>query len=874
VSDLLAIRSADLSVEIDAARGVALRLADERLPGPSYLAGTPVPFPSALGTEPLLTGDLVCRVWAGDGWRLETTARSTARCAAGPSGLITVDHPAGQQAPGALRDLAVRQTWAVSGAVLHWTIELRNQAAEPREVGEVAIPLVANTDVAGIFAGQPPRRRAGGELQRRWHETRVQQYLHIGGHASYVLLQRPSGQGRIAALVPLGDTALEAAYQVDPAQGSQWSDVFEGPYFLALHSRAARQVHRWLGNRERQNQWFHGNSSLLLDPGQAYQFGFEVALLGDEAELAGHLVGAGQLAVQAAPGFAVPVGSPVAVALSLGALSLDARAGATQPELIPEADSIAVDDRGPAGERAGAQTWRYTLRFGTVGQKSVLVRYGARWTRLLFYAVPPAAALLRARSEFITSHQLYRNPADPFGRHHAFLPYDDQLQRVYTDSEEAWQVGGSDEYGLPVAMFLAAKNVHDPDPAQVRALETYIDDWLLQRLQDPATFGIRRGRYHTSQLPSARGHEWTEQQSRDERRLNNYPLVANIYRDMARIARRYGLTRSRDAAGYLTLAWRTAVHGFQVGELTLAGAPAGAGLFDLLDDLAAHDASGFAALDAELRRFAAAVAADAYPYGSELYIDQTAHSQVYAAFERYGPAGRLAGCLRVTSMLRWGFQPSWFRYGNEQRGSVCCWYGTPQNSEVLLKGFQLTGDRRLLKLAVAGLSSFLTSVRENGAARGWFTWWPDRTGFDSRSLDTDLGLYAYLRAAAAYVLTEEPFGLVGYGCSVRPVPGDGIAVTPANGVDDRVYFCDHDLAVLASSRLHQVVLSAGASVLTVDAGPVGLPGTVRVQGREVRSAALLTESGPHPAAVADGAVSVPVQPAAGPVTVQIELAGS
>jgi hypothetical protein len=90
-------------------------------------------------------------------------------------------------------------------------------------------------------------------------------------------------------------------------------------------------------------------------------------------------------------------------------------------------------------------------------------------------------------------------------------------------------------------------------------------------------------------------------------------------------------------------------------------------------------------------------------------------------------------------------------------------------------------------------------------------------------------------------------------------------------VDDRVYFCDHDLAVLASCPLRQVVLSD--SMLTVDAGPAGLPGSVRVQGRAVRSAAVLTESGAYPAAVTDGVVSVAVQPAAGPVTVQIELAG-
>jgi hypothetical protein len=365
-------------------------------------------------------------------------------------------------------------------------------------------------------------------------------------------------------------------------------------------------------------------------------------------------------------------------------------------------------------------------------------------------------------------------------------------------------------------MFLAEKNVRMPEPAQVRALETYIDDWLLGRLQDPETLGIRRGMFHTAELPSRQPHEWTAAESEDQRRFNNYPLVANLYHAMYRIAVRHGLTASRTGAEYLTLAWRTAVRGFEIGELTSAGAPAGAGLFDLLSDLEVADPEGFAALDGHLRRFAELIAADPYPFGSELYIDQTAHSQVYAALERYGPERRLDDCLRVTRTLRWGFQPSWFRYGNEQRGSVCCWYGTPQNSEVLLKGFGRTGDARLIRLATAGLASFLTSVRASGAARGWFTWWPDRTGFDTRSLDTDLGLYGYLRAAAAYAVTEPRFGLVGYCCAARRLPDGAIEVVPDNGVDDRVCFCDHDLVVRADSRIRRAVLSANAKRLSVE----------------------------------------------------------
>jgi hypothetical protein len=794
------IRSGDLAAEFDPARGVLRGLRDMAdAPDLNYL-GAGAAFPA--GGVTLSTGDLVCRVWdgggpaPGQGWRLECTARRAEPRITRAGDRVTVSWPSPQ--------LTIGQEFTAADGRLRWSAELTSHASDVLEVGELAFPLVANNDVAGIFRGHPAAERATGEPQRRWHENRVQQYPHIAGHGSYVLLQRPAGDRRVLAVIPAGDTPLEAAYQIDPGQGSQWSNVFEGPYFLAVRSRAARAVYGWLGNRERQNQWFHGSSSLLLEPGQSHRVGLEFALLDDVDELPGLLLAAGHAHVEAAPGFAAPLGQAITIAIT----------SPSRPVLTAESQHVTIAETGDIRE---GNRWPFLINSDTAGQKSVRVSYdGNRWTRVLLYLTPGPAALLRARAEFIVREQLYDNPADPYGRHHAFLPYDDQLQQVYTASEESWQAGASDEYGLPVAMFLAEKNVHLPEPGQVAALEVYIADCLLGRLQDPVTLGIRRGLYYGPDLPSRQRHEWTEEDSRDEHRFNNYPLAANIYHAMYRIAVRHGLT-SRPAAEYLTLAWRTAVHGFETGELPQAGAPAGAGLFDLLADLEVADQNGFAALDGHLRRFAGLAAADPYPYGSELYIDQTAHSQVYAALERYGPDAKVDDCLRVTRTLRWGFQPSWFRYGNDQRGSVCCWYGTPQNSEVLLKGFRRTGDRRLLRLGAAGLTSFLTSVRASGAARGWFTWWPDRTGFDSRTLDTDLGLFAYLRAAAAYVITEPGFGLTGYCCRARRLADGAVEVVPDNGVDDRIYFCDHDLAVRADGPIRRAVLSAAGDRLAVEA---------------------------------------------------------
>ena len=112
-----------------------------------------------------------------------------------------------------------------------------------------------------------------------------------------------------------------------------------------------------------------------------------------------------------------------------------------------------------------------------------------------------------------------------------------------------------------------------------------------------------------------------------------------------------------------------------------------------------------------------------YPFGSELYVDQTSHNQYEAMMRYYGKEEKLDEAYRITAALRGGRQPEWFLYGNEKRGNVCCWYGTPLNSRVLFHGFEHTGDESMLKLGYGGLLSFLTCIRSNGAAHGWYLFW-------------------------------------------------------------------------------------------------------------------------------------------------------
>ena len=88
-----------------------------------------------------------------------------------------------------------------------------------------------------------------------------------------------------------------------------------------------------------------------------------------------------------------------------------------------------------------------------------------------------------------------------FGRNHAFLPYDDGVEMLFTESEESWQVGALDEYALPVAMFLAEKIPSFPIRLRSSVLEEYIDDCLYGKLQEKDTYYARRGLYYEDRTP-------------------------------------------------------------------------------------------------------------------------------------------------------------------------------------------------------------------------------------------------------------------------------------------------------------------------------------------------------------------------------------
>jgi hypothetical protein len=430
----------------------------------------------------------------------------------------------------------------------------------------------------------------------------------------------------------------------------------------------------------------------------------------------------------------------------------------------------------------------YRLETSTIGQKEFRITHGDRETRIFFFVTENPRELLRKHARFIAENQFYENPDDPFGRFHTFLPYDDNRCTIYTDSDETFQVCALDEYCLPPAMFLAEKNIEEPDAFEIEQLETFINDSLFKTLQNPETYLARRSMYWDEIMPSDdyfHSNKWSKEAAESTLRSFNYPLICDIYYAMYWIALK-GNTQVRNADQYLEMTYRTAMVWFDVGKNKWNGAPAGATITRILNTLRETRPQWYAELDEKVNRTARINNESDYPYGSELYIDQTPHNQLQALMVQYGFKEKLDEVYRITLALRAGRQPAWFLYGNEKRGNVCCWYSTPLNTRVLYDGFEVSGDRRFLELGYGGLASFLSTLRCDGAAHGWFLWWPDRTGFDSRSLDTDMGVYGYLISARGYVVDDNYFGLCGFGCSVE-AQGDVININILDGVGKQFY---------------------------------------------------------------------------------------
>jgi hypothetical protein len=847
----VSLTSGDLVVSFDLRYGTVSSIARKSDPYALNYISNAKNTPEVDGNYVFRTGDLALTTWellrnwqdddpgvggqfrSSGNWRSESTSTSPdIRRVTHDSQSFRVSYVGRSTAADGIRDLNVKMTYHfdADGALL-WDINLSNTTGNVLEVGELGIPLRLNDDYAE-FVGMDPEEidphseqknpeeayRARTIVQQSMiHEQKVLVHHFIGGHSSYSLVLRPLGDSPFLLIHPTQDTAFECVYKELSGTGlGEGGERWAGPDILAIHSRATKSLRGW-----QHNSWVNGHTSLLLGPGEQKSYQMRFVFIPSYEAIRDEVAKAGNLGIRIVPSMVVQEDRDVHV-------ELKSRGEIDRIELL--SDGITIRSR-----RKIAMATLLKCSFKGRGLKTLKCRYGnGRWTNLHFNCVESYESLLKARSKFIVDREYYQNPEDPFHRNHMFLPFDYRKKCIILESEEAWEVGGSDEPGFSASLFLAEKNVYYPSEREIAALENYVSECLFKYIQDPKTYTVRASLFWLKRLPSSPWSEWSKARSEATWRTYNYVHPANIYYALYKIGTRYGLLTHRTAEEYLRMSYQTCMKWFQTGPWRDVGLMEGSNAIYILEDIKKKGWKlEYDTLREAMSKCSTAFSEQPYPYGSELLVDQTAHEQVYFFTRYFDDRPKNAKTVQVLKALRGGNQPIWFNYGNDKRRDITCWYSASLNGLALLKSFEDSGDQDALAKGYGGVTSVMANVTYDGMG---FNYYDCRAGvLDHQppiTWEGGCGLWGFLQATKAYVVKDPAFGLIGYGCEVMST-SEKVTVIPYDGLRKRVFFAEQKIEVEAlAGEINEVSLSRAdrISLAMTDSTGLAKQAILRVHG--------------------------------------------
>jgi hypothetical protein len=158
--------------------------------------------------------------------------------------------------------------------------------------------------------------------------------------------------------------------------------------------------------------------------------------------------------------------------------------------------------------------------------------------------------------------------------------------------------------------------------------------------------------------------------------------------------------------------------------------------------------------------------------------------------------------------LRGGNQPVWFQYGNDNKGDLTCWYTESTNGWALLRGFEDTGDLDMLIKGFAGVMSVEADLLTDGMCFAHFISTPGILDFTPpRTLDGGIAQFGFLKAAKSYVIQDDSFGPIGFGCRVE-TSGEQVRIYPQDGLRKRLHFVPNKIDLeVAQGEVEWLALS-------------------------------------------------------------------
>lgn len=643
-----------------------------------------------------------------------------------------------------------------------WEIEIRNNGTSPIEIGELGFPMAFNCFYDGFGWSDE-------QLKRLW-TSRLYVHPFIGGAASWLFAQRMTAEPPGLLVFPGDDTGWEFYTHVPSSLTTphQW----EGIPVVYVYSKAAVEREGWKG-------WANNHTSIVLNPGERRNF--QVRFVPTERDkqdgvfLA--LAACDRPAIRLLPSAVAPM--DVGIAIEIGGAQPTRFSTSKEAHIETDSDEdggfcfVRPNEPGP-------------LRVSFEDTKGRISHVHLMFTDHI-------DELIKRRAKYIATHQVCHDVKSPLNR--AILLVNSDTNTQIVDPEEYSGASGI-ECSLADALFLAEKNAHYPDRREIRVLDNYIADFLLDDVQNPGDMSVGSVLTETAGLGAYTGRPLT------------YPHVFNLYHAMYRIASTYGETAHKPKT-YIRLAALTFLALFRFGwrhYVWTVGLLGYARIYDILDDLQReglddeHDA-----LRSYVVEKAEQLVKQQYPYAGESVLDTSGFEEVFKAALFLSNDEHLERTMRCAYAAR-SLAPSWWWYGSDKRswdgadstplkalmdrGEACLAHTTISNSLIFFEGLDrdyLAIPDAHLRLAFGGMMGPWALVRNDGAASMCYC--PDlnskHSGYNPFSGASGLGYFHYLRTATSYVLPNRTLGVITFGCHFEQ-DEQAYTVRPWDGVGRRI----------------------------------------------------------------------------------------
>ena len=726
--------------------------------------------------------------------------------------------------------LAVTVRLEPQNGLLRWTTILRNLSSDPIEIGDLALPLPMHSIAGGREAGA----------------VSVLKHHFISGHGAFLFWMRSNSIGPYLVMTPERDTHLEfwdhqpirprptqaliPGQTTAPAPNTVAAGTGQRPAFRAyVHSVAVGETVQAAGGR-----WRQPRTSVTLapagKPGADREYAFQLAWAKDYDAVRQRLSDAALIDVEIAPSMTVPTDLSTCIALR----SRDRVESVTAEH--PEETKIES-----LGERNGRAIYR--VKFNRLGENMLtLHQSGGRTTRLEFFGSEPLETLIHKRAAFIAKNQI-RDASKWYNGLLAEWAMDThvQLSPDNYDRIKGWRIYEvtCDDPGLSKPAYLSSKNAEFPIPAEVEALDYYIEHFVwggLQRTTEEThaygIYGIPDWKQNRdSPDPGSKGklHIW---------RCYDYPHIIVTYFSMYKIARDYpGIKMKLDKATYLQRAFGTALGMFTIPMEVTKWSAYRTGFYNevvipqLIEEL---DLNGKHDEAAQLRthwekKVAFFVSGSPNLFGSEYAFDSTGFESTQA-IARYAldhpqtpgtspgdPKSFAEKQIRANLFCRGVIEKAYYYYGSDYRGgggdAFTLTYMSPMGGWGVLD--HALHDRQVsdatIRLGFASILSSWSLMNTGTKESGFGYWFPSEEndggtggGFEPApygltwlgqqhhrgpwyySSETDLGYCGALRAAATIVADDPIFGRFCFGGEMRADKAC-IQIVPRDGVRRRLH---------------------------------------------------------------------------------------